>query len=97
MRCNPSKGGGEALPSKVAGRPARKGDVYRIVAPNGGGSGSPIEREPDLVLEDYRDDLITLEEAREIYGVEIDLQQKIVLEDETAALRASRRSRPLLG
>jgi N-methylhydantoinase B len=36
----------EQLSSKLAGRSTRKGEIYRLVAANGGGTGSPAERDP---------------------------------------------------
>ena len=49
----------------------RKGDVFRPVSAGGGGSGPPRERDPALVLEDVLDGKVSVEAARERYGVEI--------------------------
>jgi N-methylhydantoinase B len=49
----------------------RKGDVFRHVSAGGGGSGSPFERDPALVLEDVLDGKVSVEAARERYGVVI--------------------------
>ncbi len=84
----------ERMPSKFAPRPTAAGAVYRAISGNGGGVGSPLERDPQLVLRDYRDDFVTLEEAREIYGVAIDADRRVVLEAETAELRAQRAGQP---
>jgi N-methylhydantoinase B/oxoprolinase/acetone carboxylase alpha subunit len=69
-----------------------EGDEMLFVTPSGGGYGEPLEREPELVLVDVLDQLLTPEAAREHYGValapgggELDLQA-------TAALRAERRT-----
>lgn len=78
----------ERLSSKLAGRSTKKGEVYRVVSGNGGGMGSPLERDPVLVLEDYLDEFITLEESREVYGVVIDPENEERQLEETAALRA---------
>lgn len=43
-----------------------------ILSPGGGGLGLPFERDPDLVLRDVRDELLTPEAARRDYGVAID-------------------------
>lgn len=48
------------------------GEVARLVTSAGGGYGDPFDRDADRVLEDYRDDYITRESAREVYGVVID-------------------------
>jgi N-methylhydantoinase B len=75
------------VPPKMAPRPARKGQIYRAESGNGGGMGPPAEREPELVLRDFRDDFITIDEARDVYGVAIDPATRTVIEAETTALR----------
>lgn len=77
----------ERLTSKQPGRPAKRGQIFRAVAPNGGGTGAPLERDAELVLGDYLDDLISLEEAAEVYGVVIDADSGSIREAETEALR----------
>jgi N-methylhydantoinase B/oxoprolinase/acetone carboxylase alpha subunit len=39
---------------------------------SGGGYGDPLEREPDLVRQDFENGLISRESARNIYGAVID-------------------------
>jgi N-methylhydantoinase B len=46
-------------------------DRIRIVTPNGGGYGDPLERDPARVLRDVQDDLLSPEQARQNYGVVI--------------------------
>jgi N-methylhydantoinase B len=48
-------------------------DPCRIVieASAGGGWGDPMQRDPDAVLRDVRDGIISSDTAREVYGVEI--------------------------
>ena len=50
--------------------PLRRGDVVRLVTGSGGGYGDPREREPDRVLADLRDGLVTEAEAAEHYAHE---------------------------
>ena len=50
----------------------RRGDVFHHVSAGGGGSGSPFERDPALVLEDVLDEKVSVEAARERYGVVIE-------------------------
>ncbi|EMA47186.1 hydantoinase B/oxoprolinase family protein [Halobiforma nitratireducens] len=45
------------------------GETARLVTSAGGGWGDPLERDPERVLDDYRDDYITAETAEETYGV----------------------------
>jgi N-methylhydantoinase B/oxoprolinase/acetone carboxylase alpha subunit len=54
----------------------------------GGGYGPAHEREPERVLDDVLDELITLEAAREQYGVVIDPATMAVNAEATAARRA---------
>jgi N-methylhydantoinase B len=60
--------GGKDLHPK---RQQRVGADERVVLslPGGGGYGDPLEREPDLVLRDVEDGLVSMERAREVYGV----------------------------
>jgi N-methylhydantoinase B len=55
--------------------------------PGGGGYGPPWRRDPARVLEDVRDGYVSLERARTDYGVAIDPERMIVVEEETAELR----------
>lgn len=80
-----------AMPSKLAYRAAKKGEVYVATGPAGGGYGDPYAREPERVLDDVLDDLISPASARALYGV--------VVEDgaldlaATEALRAGARAK----
>ena len=53
----------------------------------GGGYGNPLERDPALVLDDVANELITIEEAQELYGVVLDAGGLAVDAVATAALR----------
>ncbi|HEX2386554.1 MAG TPA: hypothetical protein VHL99_08320, partial [Candidatus Binatia bacterium] len=46
-------------------------DVVRLETPGGGGLGNPREREPEHVLNDVRNGYVSVEKARELYGVAI--------------------------
>jgi N-methylhydantoinase B len=48
------------------------GDIVSVRTPGGGGYGDPTERDPDAVLEDVRDGVVTEAKAREAYGVVVD-------------------------
>jgi N-methylhydantoinase B len=45
------------------------GDIARLITSAGGGWGDPRDRDPERVREDYRNDYITAETARDVYGV----------------------------
>ena len=59
------------LPSKPT-MAIKKGDVFRHVHPGGGGWGDPLERDPEAVLKDVRNEFISAAKARADYGVVID-------------------------
>ncbi len=66
----------------------RAGDVLRMRSSSGGGFGDPFEREPDRVLRDVLDELLSREDAETIYGVKIDGNR--VDDIATQRLRAAR-------
>ena len=65
------------------------GDVVRFVLPGGGGWGPPLDREPEAVAADVADDKLTIEAAREAYGVIVQADGMPDAEA-TAAIRAAR-------
>jgi len=65
------------------------GDVISYRTCGGGGYGKPEERDPELVLRDVREGKVSLERAREVYGVAIDPGTWTVSAEETARLRAA--------
>ncbi|HYF18944.1 MAG TPA: hydantoinase B/oxoprolinase family protein, partial [Ramlibacter sp.] len=85
---------GEArlLPEKGEIR-MRKGDVIRFCQASGGGYGDPLRRDPLQVARDVRDELVSAESARALYGVVIDPQTGQPDEAGTRQLRA-RLARP---
>ena len=65
----------------------------------GGGVGNPVERDPEMVLEDVINEWITPEYARDVYKVVIDPETMTLDEEGTQLLRSSaavspRRPRP---
>jgi N-methylhydantoinase B len=99
---NPARGrdgGRPGAPGGVtlrSGRPIRpKGrqtvpprDAIRLELPGGGGFGDPRRRDPQRVVDDVRDGLITAAEARCDYGVAVDAQGRLD-PAETERLRSS--------
>src|SRR5216117_3490228 len=71
----------------------KRGDVFRHDQPGPGGWGDPLERAPDRVLRDVRNELVSLRSARDDYGVVIDSRTWTVDGTATAALRAELRAR----
>jgi N-methylhydantoinase B len=57
---------------KTARLPLKRGERVRIVTATGGGWGDPYERPVESVVEDVRNGYVTVEQARERYGVDLD-------------------------
>lgn len=71
----------------------KPGDIVRVQTNAGGGFGDPFERDPELVLRDALDRYVTVERAREDYGVVIDAARRVVDVKATNRLRQGRSSR----
>ena len=52
-------------------RQAVAGDTFLAVGPSAGGYGSAFERDPDAVLDDVLDGIVSVESAESDYGVVI--------------------------
>jgi N-methylhydantoinase B len=71
----------------------KKGDRIYFASNGGGGYGLPWKRQPEAVLEDVIDELLSIEKARNVYGVAIEQIDADALEyridhEETDRLRA---------
>ena len=55
--------------AKVFGVRIKKGDAYVMRSGGGGGFGTPLERDPELVAHDVEQGYVSEEAARESYGV----------------------------
>jgi N-methylhydantoinase B len=80
------------LVNGVSGNPfgltqLKPGDVLTIDAAGGGGCGNPLEREPERVESDVMEGYVSLEKAREDYGVIIDPKTMKVDEEATRKAR----------
>jgi N-methylhydantoinase B len=69
--------------------PSGPGEVVFAQKGGGGGWGSPLARDPAAVLEDVRDEYLSLEAAEQDYGVVIDRETLTVNVEQTATLRRS--------
>jgi N-methylhydantoinase B len=61
-------------------------DVYRYIAMGGGGYLDPIERDPERVVTDVVNGVVTIEHANAFYGVVVD-STDLRLDDEATRLR----------
>jgi N-methylhydantoinase B len=83
----------ERLGSIFSDVPIGEGDVFSRPTAGGGGFGDPLEREPKLVIEDIKDDYVSIERAAKDYGVVVHTIDAELCEYEldrsaTVALRA---------
>ena len=65
------------------------GTIYRQEAGGGGGYGDPKERPVEAVAAEVRNGIVSVEAAREIYGVALDPETSEVDEEETRTLRGA--------
>jgi len=68
----------------------KTGEILGKVSGGGGGVGNPLERDPKAVLKDVINEFVTLEAARNIYGVVIDPDSLTLDLKATGALRSNR-------
>jgi len=68
-------------------------DVYQVRTQSGGGYGDPLDREPARVLEDVRSGVVSIEGAKDMYGVVIDAKDDDVDRAGTAKAREAIRKR----
>jgi N-methylhydantoinase B/oxoprolinase/acetone carboxylase alpha subunit len=68
-----------------------EGEIYMICQGSGGGYGDVLERDPKLVMKDLSEDLMSHENAKDIYKVVYDETNLVVDELATLNLRASYR------
>ncbi|HEV7771898.1 MAG TPA: hydantoinase B/oxoprolinase family protein [Conexibacter sp.] len=76
---------------KCYAEPLAEGSLLFSQSGGGGGWGDPFERDPAAVLDDWLDDLVSIEGARRDYGVVIDGERRAV--DVAATERERRRDR----
>lgn len=67
--------------------PCMEGEIYMICQGSGGGYGDVLERDPALVMQDLAEDLMSHENARDIYKVVYDERTLIVDDEATQRLR----------
>ena len=87
------EGENRLLPSKFT-MTIKKGNVFRHVLAGAGGYGDPLERDPEAVLRDVRNELLSPKRAEADYGVVIDTKgwrvDKAATENRRNRIRASR-------
>jgi N-methylhydantoinase B len=86
----------EELPSKIITH-IEAGDRLQVFTTGGGGYGSPLDRDPNRVLEDVLEGRVSLKAAYEVYGVVLDPGGKTVnvLETETRRRELAKQIGPI--
>jgi N-methylhydantoinase B/oxoprolinase/acetone carboxylase alpha subunit len=69
---NPEQGRVEYDNISAVVKPARDGDTFYAYAGGGAGYGDVLERDPQSILNDLRDNLVTHWAARHVYGIAYD-------------------------
>lgn len=87
-----SDGSRDEIPPKGRPRVVHRGDRVRVHSAGSGGYGNPLDREPERVLADVRDDYVSATAARELYGVVVTSDGRAVDAAATAARRAQMRA-----
>lgn len=64
-----------------------EGEIYMICQGSGGGYGDVLERDPELVMKDLREDLMSHENASDIFRVAYDKETLVVDVEATRKLR----------
>jgi N-methylhydantoinase B len=85
--------GDELLPARTHRMiEVKHGEILGKVSGGGGGVGDPLDRDPTAVLRDVVNEVVSVDAARETYGVVIQEQGPAVDARATTALRASKRN-----
>lgn len=84
-----ARAGGEVTPFESKDLFTGKGDVLKTLTGGGAGVGIPAERDPESVRLDVRNELVSVERAREVYKVAIDPETFEIDRAATAALRGA--------
>ena len=84
---NPDTAISELIPRETTLLPVEPGTVVTIFAGGGGGYGDPMKRDPEMVLRDVVDGIVTPSAARREYGVVLDVHRQSIDVEETKNLR----------
>ncbi len=88
---NPGTAEERVLPALDDDLVLKRGDVLRTETPGGGGFGHPFDRAPQLVLKDVLGGLVSVQSARDDYGVIIDVEAETIDAEATQATRREKR------
>jgi N-methylhydantoinase B len=83
---------GEELAETVREALLKPGDIVQVNMNAGGGYGDPLDRDPEIVLGDVLDGYVSIDGAREDYGVVVVADEWAIDQAGTEALRNQRRA-----
>lgn len=86
---NPGTSHERRLPTMSDGHQLRSGDLLRVITPGGGGWGAPMDRPAERVQADVLDGFVSVEKARDVYGVVLTRDGLALDLAATTALRSS--------
>ena len=72
-----------------------QGQALESFTNGGGGFGDPLDRDPDTVREDVRKGWVSVDKARDTYGVVVDLEPELFAVDQTATEKLRGEARKL--
>jgi N-methylhydantoinase B len=78
---------GKELPETIREAPLKPGDTVQVNMNAGGGYGDPLDRDPELVLGDVSDGYVSIEGARDDYGVVVRQEELGIDWEATGKLR----------
>ena len=73
---------------KTPAQPFADGDLLSIRTGGGGGWGNPFKRDPEAVLRDVQDGYVSIDSARDDYGVAVEPTLNTINETATRSLRS---------
>ena len=76
----------ERISTKASGVVLARGESFEFRCPTAGGTGDPLDRDPGAVAQDVEDELMSVQDANEVYGV-------LLLGDGTPDVDATHRRR----
>jgi N-methylhydantoinase B/oxoprolinase/acetone carboxylase alpha subunit len=84
---NPGTEKEEILPPRITDRMVRAGEIIRVTTPGGGGWGDPLDRDVNRVLDDVLNGYVSIQSARDDYGVLINEKSLEINSKATKQLR----------
>jgi len=92
MNDRPIEGGTYLTSPGITFEPAAEGEIYMMCQGSGGGYGDVLERDPDLVMQDLKQDLISDETAERIFKVVYERGTRRIDRTATALARDTERA-----